>query len=75
MVSDLLLIATFFANVITQIFLGLDTVKYEGISILDLFCALWFFRLIVWFIWRILTGTEMRGGEYEEKERSEGGKR
>lgn len=73
--SDLLLIVTFFAQIIGMIFLSLDTVKYEGISILDLLCALWFCRLMVWFT-RKLIGTHWEeGGEYEEKERPSGGKR
>ncbi len=52
--SDILLIITFFANVVSQIFLSLDTVKYEGISILDIFCAIIFMNIMVWFIQRMI---------------------
>ena len=75
MTSNTLLIVQFFADVMKQIFLGLDTVEYEGVSILDMFLAVIFFRLLIWFILNLLGAQWVEGGEYEEKERPDGEKR
>ena len=63
--SDIVLIITCFADIISQIFLGLSTVKIEGISILQIFCAIIFLKMIVWFIRRLI---EM---PYEDKQKEE----
>ena len=54
MTSNTLLIIQFYADVVKQVFLGLDTVEYEGISILDIFLAIMFFNILVWLIQRLL---------------------
>jgi len=75
MTSDTLLIIQFFADVMKDIFLGLDSAEFEGVSILDMFLAIMFFRLLVWFILKLLGAHWEEGGEYQEKERPSGGKR
>jgi hypothetical protein len=63
MTSEILSIVQCFADIVEQVFLGLDTVKFEGISILDMFLAILFFRVLLWFILKILGAQEKKEKE------------
>lgn len=65
MVSDIFLIVSCYANAVSQIFFGLDNVKIDGISILDIFCAIWFFHILVWFIEAMINIPYDQGGAKE----------